>query len=57
MLTTLVFPPCVAALAIIKGELGWRWLGYVFLYQIVLGWVLGAAVYQIGSLVRALGIA
>lgn len=56
MLTTLVFPPCVAALAMIKAELGWKWLGFVFLYQIVLGWVLGAAVYQIAGLVRVLGV-
>jgi ferrous iron transport protein B len=57
MLTTLVFPPCVASLATIKGELGWKWLGFVFLYLIVLGWVLGAAVYQIGSLLGALRLA
>jgi len=55
MLTTLIFPPCVAALATIKAELGWKWLGIVFLYQIVLGWILGAAVFQIGSLAKALG--
>ena len=55
MLTTLIFPPCVAALATIKAELGWKWLGIVFLYQLVLGWILGAAVFQIGSLVKALG--
>jgi ferrous iron transport protein B len=57
MLTTLVFPPCVAALATIKAELGWRWLGFLFLYLLVLGWVLGAAVFQIGGLIKALGIA
>ena len=57
MLTTLIFPPCVAALATIKGELGWKWLGFVFLYQLVIGWVLCTAVYQVGSLLGALRLA
>jgi ferrous iron transport protein B len=57
MLTTLIFPPCVAALATIKAELGWRWLGFLFLYLLVLGWLLGAAVFQMGGLLKTLGLA
>ncbi len=50
MLFTLVIPPCFAALATIKAELGWRWLGFAFAFMLGLGWILGFAVFQIGSL-------
>jgi ferrous iron transport protein B len=50
MLFTLTIPPCFAALATIKSELGWRWLGFAFLFMLAVGWVLGFAVYQAGSL-------
>ncbi|HOZ72053.1 MAG TPA: ferrous iron transport protein B [Spirochaetales bacterium] len=50
MLFTLVIPPCFAALAAIKAELGWKWLGFAFAFMLGLGWALGAAIYQIGSL-------
>jgi ferrous iron transport protein B len=50
MLFTLVIPPCFAALATIKAELGWKWLGFAFVFLLAVGWVLGFAVYQIGSL-------
>jgi ferrous iron transport protein B len=56
ILTTLVFPPCVAALASIKGELGWKWLGIVVAWQLFLGWGLGTLVYQGGRLL-GLGLA
>lgn len=51
MLFTLVIPPCFAAMATIKGELGWKWLGFAFVFMLILGWVLGFAVFQVGSLV------
>ena len=50
MLFTLVIPPCFAALATIKAELGWKWLGFAFAFMMVFGWVLGFAVYQVGAL-------
>jgi len=50
MIFTLVIPPCFAALATIKAELGWKWLGFAFAFMMILGWVLGAAIFQIGSL-------
>ncbi len=50
MLFTLVIPPCFAALATIKAELGWRWLGFAFAFMLAVGWILGFAVFQIGSL-------
>jgi len=50
MLFTLTIPPCFAALATIKAELGWKWLGFAFAFMLAIGWVLGFAVYQVGSL-------
>ncbi|MBU0929109.1 MAG: ferrous iron transport protein B [Spirochaetes bacterium] len=50
MVFTLVIPPCFAALATIRAELGWKWLGFAFAFMTTLGWVLGAAIFQIGSL-------
>jgi ferrous iron transport protein B len=50
MLFTLAIPPCVAALATVKGELGWKWLGFEFVFLLAVGWILGFAVFQIGGL-------
>jgi ferrous iron transport protein B len=55
MLTTLAFPPCVATLATVKAELGWRWLGLLFASLLAVGWVLGAVVYRLGLLGHSLG--
>jgi ferrous iron transport protein B len=43
-------------MATIKGELGWRWLGFEFLFLFAVGWLLAFAVFQIGSL-AGLGVA
>jgi ferrous iron transport protein B len=50
MLFVLVIPPCFAALSTIKAELGWRWLGFAFVFMLTIGWCLCAAVYQVGVL-------
>jgi ferrous iron transport protein B len=50
MLFTLIIPPCFAALATIKAELGWKWVGFAFVFMFTLGWVIGFAVYQLGTL-------
>ncbi len=50
MLFTLVIPPCFAALATIKAEIGWKWLGFAICFMLGMGWVLGAIVYQGGRL-------
>ncbi len=50
MVFTLVIPPCFAALATIKAEIGWKWLGFETAFLLVLGWVLCFLIYQIGSL-------
>lgn len=50
MLFILIIPPCFAALATIRAELGWKWLGFSIGFMLVLGWVLGVAVFQLGTL-------
>ena len=49
---TLLYTPCVAAVAAIRRELdsAWKTCGVV-LFQCMLAWVLGAAVYQIALLI------
>jgi ferrous iron transport protein B len=50
MLFTLIIPPCFAALATIKAEIGWKWLGFELAFLLILGWALCTIVFQIGSL-------
>ncbi len=51
LLFVLIYFPCIATIAAIKGESGsWRWAGFAALYTTVLAWVVSAAVYQIGIL-------
>ncbi|MCA1949747.1 MAG: ferrous iron transport protein B [Treponema sp.] len=54
MLFVLVIPPCFAAQATIRAELGWSWWAFSVLSLLVFGWLLGFAIYQIGLLVGAL---
>jgi len=51
MLFSLLYPPCIATLAVIKRESGsWKRLGLIAGFQICVAWVVSFAVYQIGSL-------
>ncbi|MBL8965818.1 MAG: ferrous iron transport protein B, partial [Spirochaetaceae bacterium] len=54
MLFTLAIPPCFAALATIRAELGWKWLAFAVAFMLGVGWTLGFAVYQVGVLAGAL---
>jgi ferrous iron transport protein B len=51
MLFMLLIPPCFAALATIKAELGWKWLVFEVAFLFTLGYLVSLAVFQIGSLV------
>jgi len=51
MLFVLIIPPCLAALATIKAELGWAWLGFAISFMFILGWSLSMGVFQIGTLI------
>jgi ferrous iron transport protein B len=49
MVFVLTIPPCLAALSMIRAELGWLWLGFSFAFMLAVGWTLAFAVYQVGS--------
>ena len=47
----LLYFPCIATIAAIKGETGsWKWTTFAMLYTTVLAWITSAAVFQIGKL-------
>ena len=51
LLFVLLYFPCIATIAAIKGETGsWRWAAFAACYTTILAWVVSAVVYQIGSL-------
>ena len=51
LLFVLLYFPCIATIAAIKGETGsWRWAAFAAFYTTVVAWIVSAAVYQIGSL-------
>lgn len=51
MVFVLIYFPCIAALAAIKGESGsWKWALFVAVYTTVLAWLMSFAIYQIGGL-------
>jgi ferrous iron transport protein B len=51
MIFTLIYSPCLAALAVLKRETNsWKWTAFSFTYSTALAWVLALAIYQVGSL-------
>ncbi|ORX53765.1 hypothetical protein BCR36DRAFT_582038 [Piromyces finnis] len=50
MLFTLLYFPCVATIATIGYEAGWKWAGFVVTYSLVLAWVVSAVFYRIAKL-------
>ena len=51
LLFVLLYFPCIATIAAIKGETGtWKWAIFTAVYTTCLAWVVSAAVFQIGSL-------
>lgn len=51
LLFVLIYFPCIATIAAIKGETGkWSWAVFAAGYTTVLAWVVSALCYQIGSL-------
>lgn len=46
----LIYTPCVATLAAIKSEFGWRWAAFSGAYQLGLAWLLAVVVFQLGTL-------
>ena len=51
MVFVLIYFPCIATLAAIKGETGsWKWTLFAATYTTVLAWIVSFAIYQIGGL-------
>ena len=52
LLFVLIYFPCIATIAAIKGETGsWRWALFAACYTTALAWVVSAVVYQVGRLI------
>lgn len=49
LLFVLVYTPCVATLAAIRDEFGWRWAALSGLYQFGIAWLLAVIVFQVGT--------
>jgi ferrous iron transport protein B len=45
----LIYTPCVATLAAIRGEFGWRWAALSAAYQFGLAWLLAVIIFQVGT--------
>ena len=53
MLFVLIYPPCIAALAVAKRETGsWKWVAFMFFYEITFAWIACFIFFNVG---RALG--
>lgn len=51
MIMSLIYIPCVAAVAAIKKETNWKWAGLSIGYSLVLGWLMAVLVFQIGKII------
>lgn len=49
MVMTLIYIPCLSAIAAIKIEAGWKWALLSVSYTLVLGWLLAVIIFQVGS--------
>ena len=45
----LVYTPCVATLAAIRNEFGWRWAALSGVYQFGIAWLLAVVIFQVGT--------
>lgn len=50
MLFMLIVVPCLASLAVMVTEIGWKWVFFAVCYWLVLAWSLCSLVYQTGKL-------
>lgn len=50
MAMTLIYIPCVAAVATIKRETNWKWTGLAVGYTLTLGWIVAFLIFQGGRL-------
>ncbi len=45
----LIYTPCVATLAAIRDEFGWRWAALSGAYQFGIAWLLAVVIFQVGT--------
>ncbi len=50
MLFILIYFPCMAAIAAIRKEAGWKWAMFTVFYTTILAWIVSFCVYQIGQM-------
>ena len=51
MLFILIYFPCMAVIAAIRKEAGWKWALFTIFYTTSLAWTVAFCVYQIGNLI------
>ncbi len=49
MIFILLYFPCIAAIAAIRKEAGWKWAAFTVIYTTLLAWVVAWGIFQIGS--------
>ncbi|HOP86638.1 MAG TPA: ferrous iron transport protein B [Syntrophorhabdaceae bacterium] len=50
MVMSLIYIPCIAAIATIKRETNWKWALFAAGNSIFLGWLLATGIYQVGKI-------
>ena len=50
MVFTLIYTPCLATMAVMKREIGWKWTIFSIIYSLSIAWLLSTLIYQIGKL-------
>jgi ferrous iron transport protein B len=49
LLFVLIYSPCVAAIAAIQRETGWKWMAFSVVYLTVLAWTFATLFYQLAT--------
>jgi len=50
MVMSLIYIPCIAAIAAIRRETNWKWALFAVGYSLILGWLLAVGIYQAGNI-------
>ena len=50
MVMSLIYIPCIAAIATIRRETNWKWAFLAVGYSLLLGWLLAVGIYQAGKI-------
>jgi len=50
LLFVLIYVPCVAAVAAVQREVGWRWTIFLIVYLTILAWALSTLFYQLATI-------